>query len=321
MPERRTGSYLLPSASSPQISDWIASRWRFRWPGSDGERVVADAAWRLETAVREWSLDELVPMSESYWGVVFGAKSHGREVVLKVNPRTPDGGSPHSPEAKALEQWAMTSGIAPEILNSRDGGATFLMQRCLPGTTLMDAERDPIRIVEILGRVCRTAHLLASSDRGTFTHLADSEEAARWSAALRGTREATALCKLLMPRSDDVLLHLDLHCANVLWAGDRWQIVDPIPHVGDPNADIYALIFNPALLHGMPSDKRSAGLFVHRHLVSYVRNAGLDLDRATAWLRVRSLYRLWRAEREQDVADMGWTSKLARLVELLPDDT
>jgi Aminoglycoside/hydroxyurea antibiotic resistance kinase len=317
-PARRTGDYLIPRSYAPEISSRIASRWRFQWPGPDGEKVVMDATRRLAAAVREWSLAGLTPMSESYWGATFAARSHGREVVLKVNPRAPDGRSPHSPEVKALRLWS-TGGVAPEILDSRDGGATYMMRRCLPGTMLMDAERDPLRIVEILGGTCRDAHRLDSFESGTFTDLAGSDEAAKWSAALRGTREATTLHELLAPRSDDVLLHLDLHCANVLWAGDRWQIIDPIPHLGDPNADIYALIFNPSFLHGMPENKRAATAFVHRHLLAYARSAGLDLDRAVAWLRVRSVYRLWRAEREQDAADMTWTSKLGRMVELLPD--
>lgn len=314
------------SESGYQISERVAQHWLFAF-GDDGQAVVADGSLRLNAAVARWGLADLSPMSESYWGSVFSAFGpDGCPVVLKVNPRTPGQKenwiSDHESEPQALGFWTEREQLAPRVYQTAHAGSTYLMEHCLPGTTLREANLSSLETVQVLGVLAQRLH--GCYEDGDSLGLAaqrlrDFHKVRKWETALAGTREAGTLQSLLATSDYDALLHTDLHGDNVVLGDGRWKAIDPIPVIGDRHAEIYALIFHPAFLQAVPSGQTAARNYVEAHLSTYCEAAGLDFDRAAAWLRCRLLYRIWRAERENDPEDETWTRYLPRIVELLPE--
>ncbi len=88
-------------------------------------------------------------------------------------------------------------------------------------------------------------------------------------------------------RSDGVLVHGDLHFANVLATDpDRaqWAAIDPKPLSGDPHWEPAPLLWNR--WDDLAGDVRGG---VRRRFHAVVDAAGLDEDRAVAWTVVRQV--------------------------------
>jgi len=294
--------------------------------GIHGPAVADDASARLTDAVARWGLTDLDSLGESYWGAAFTARAGETDVVLKINPRTPTpaGGwvSEHAAEPQALAFWRARCDLAPAIRGWAHMDSAYLMERCQPGTPLRDTGMDALEVTWTLGRLCGTLH--RSCQKGDWVRVAAprlnrSQEAQRWRDALAGTPEGALLDSLLTASGPATLLHLDLHGTNVLAHHDQWRVIDPLPAIGDPHADIYALIFHPAFLSGIPHRPQAARLYVGTHLAAYCEAAGLGVERAAAWLRCRAAYRIWRADRENDQQDASWTDLLPRMVAALPE--
>jgi streptomycin 6-kinase len=93
--------------------------------------------------------------------------------------------------------------------------------------------------------------------------------------------------------TDGRLLHTDLHYANVL-AGDRepWLVIDPKPLSGDPHYEVAPLLWNR--WDELAGDVRGG---VRRRFHATIDAAGLDEDRARAWVVLRMMCNaLWRLQ-------------------------
>jgi streptomycin 6-kinase len=316
----------MNGADSYRISERVAEHWRFGF-GENGEAVVADGQRRLDDAVQLWGLTDLVPLGESYWGSAFSCSAGDRTpVVLKINPRTPTVGggweNDHACEPLAVQFWAARGNLAPEVYGRAHSNSTYLMEHCQPGTTLRTSRLSALEVTITLGKLARHMHALYrpdDRDQLDAPHISRSPEASKWRLSVAGTREASALEALMAANDEDTLLHLDLHADNVIEGLRGWQVIDPIPVIGDRHAEVYALMFHPAFLESIPSGQIAARRHVETHLAAYCDFADLDFDRAATWLRIRLMYRIWRAERENDEEDQSWVCALPRVVELLPE--
>ncbi len=284
--------------------------WPIWWP-SLADQLEADAATRLAAAIEAWGLHELARLPGGEVALVFAASCSQGEAVLKLSPRVVD--SARS-EADALELWAR-SGTAPQVLGVRDGGLTILMRRISPGQNLRDTGADADEIVATLGSLCPRVHVEAAP--GAFAHLRDGAEAAAWRRALADSREHDELERLMVADPRDRLLHIDLHWLNVLRGPDHWVVIDPKPYVGDPHADVFGFFDGPPL-SSIPRQRAAAREHVRRLTDRYARAAGLDRDRAEAWIRVRALAILGQAAGDGEPVASGtdsWSLALSRLAD------
>jgi streptomycin 6-kinase len=273
----------------PYVTEHLRRNWASYWPGADVDAMAADVEARVREAGAAWGLDGARPLPGGEVGVVLA----GDDAVLKVSPRGHEEEDQLAAQADALEFWGST-GAVPKVLGRRDGGCTVLMERMVPGVTL---DADGLAFEErlrTLGALARRLHAAGPAPR-RFVPLA--LYARRWDVGA-----------LADARDDDVLIHADLHGGNVLRHGDAWRVIDPHAVRGDRHADIWALL--DPLVPELPAN---AGTTAWRWLRIYTGAAGLDPQRAAAWVVARA-----RGE-APDVGrdDPAWARRLLRMAAAL----
>lgn len=212
--------------------------------------------------------------------VVLSARSSGRDVVVKLNPRVPGHTDELDGEAAGLAFWA-PSGAVVAPLDSRDDGATMLLARIRPGVALRDAGMGESAILQELGSLAARLHSAGRPAGGEFLQLGESSLGRDLAAALEGQPEGFELGDLSAPTRDDVLIHADLHSLNALQADGAFKAIDPKPHLGDRHADIFELVLDPFL--ELPEGHRDARALATERLSRYAKAADLDVDRARVW--------------------------------------
>ena len=80
-------------------------------------------------------------------------------------------------------------------------------------------------------------------------------------------------------RTHDILLHGDLHHDNILSSGDNWKVIDPHGYIGDPVAEVGAMIRNPydCLPDVLPKELLSRRLSILNDELPF------DKERINAW--------------------------------------
>jgi streptomycin 6-kinase len=228
----------------------------------------------------EWlgSLSRLAAECAEEWHLVLEAPVDNRnslvvpagDVVLKLNaPSHVD--AEH--EADALAQWNGRSAV--RLLARDDGRRALLIERCVPGTRLWDANVDEAAVVaELLPRL-----QIEVNEASPFPLLAD--EADRWAEDVprryaaagepfeRALLEAALDVYRTVDRSARMLVNQDLHGGNVLSAQrEPWLVIDPKPLVGERELESSALLRN--------ADSVSRWLDALAEL-------GFDRERARGW--------------------------------------
>jgi streptomycin 6-kinase len=273
----------------PFVTEHLRRNWAGFWPGADVDAMAADVETRVREAATAWGLAGATPLPGGEVAVVLA----GADAVLKVSPRDHEEEDQLAAQADALEFWGST-GAVPKVLGRRDGGSTVLLERMRPGVALDDGDVPFVDRLRTLGALARRLHAAGPAPR-RFVSLA--WYARRWDVGA-----------LAAAHDDDVLLHADLHGANVLRHGGDWRVIDPHAVRGDRHADIWALL--DPLVPELPAD---AGATAWRWLRIYAEAADLDPQRAAAWVVARG-----RGE-AADVApdDPAWARRLLRMAAAL----
>jgi streptomycin 6-kinase len=113
------------------------------------------------------------------------------------------------------------------------------------------------------------------------------------------------------PDCDRVLVHGDLHYANVL-AGVRepWLVIDPHPLAGDPAYEVAPLLWNRWDEAVASRDLRGALL---ERLYTVVDVTGMDEDRVRDWVTVREMVNVLWASGEAE-PDREWITRCTTIV-------
>ncbi len=256
------------------------------WRLGDVDALAADVLTRCEAARRAWGLEGLEPMGGGQVALVLAVRAaSGADAVLKLSPRSVD--EPASLEGAALALWAQHD-AAPGVIAARDHGTTLLLERVRPGDPLGESGASADEVVATIGALCRRIHVRADGlGEAGFPTLAEHAARDGWLRSLTGTREQGELAALLVPRTGDRLLHVDLHALNVLRGPGGWLAIDPKPCIGDPCAEIYGFL-DGAPLDELPGDRAPARAWLRARLAQYGRASGEDPDRLAAWLRIRA---------------------------------
>lgn len=275
--------------------DW--GDWLDRLPG-----LAAELA-------EEWQLSLDGDSMHGYCSLVLPVRtSSGRPAVLKLS--FPDVESAH--EALALQKWGGRGAV--ELLRADPHRSALLLER-LQVTDLND--HWDIEACELIASLYPQLHLPAPPQLRRLSELAGA-----WAGRLAGD-EARALPRRFVqraaglaaefavdPATDGRLIHTDLHYANVL-AGYReeWLVIDPKPLNGDPHYEVAPLLWNRT--EELRGDFHGG---VRRRLEAVVDAAGLDEDRARAWVLVRMLVNALDPQ-----PDPGWISLCMAVAKAVAD--
>ncbi|MFV8175159.1 aminoglycoside phosphotransferase family protein [Mycolicibacterium peregrinum] len=251
----------------------------------------------IRAQLDEWDLHTDGPAFHGYCSIVLPVRtSEGAPAVLKI--AFPDDESEH--EHLALRRWAGAGAV--RLLRADPHRRVILLEQ-LQQRNLN--ELWDIEACEIVAGLYSQIHVPALPQ---LRSLAECTE--RWTADLtrlprnapvprRLVEQAIALGKELAadPATTGTLIHGDLHYENVL-AADRapWLVIDPKPMNGDPHYEIAPMLWNRwDELAGYVRDG------VRRRLSTLVDAAGLDADRARAWVIVRMLHNaMWELTETAD---------------------
>jgi streptomycin 6-kinase len=236
-------------------------------------RMRAELAGIVEECAERWSLRLGDPFPDGNISSTYAATTEdGRDVVLKV--QVPHHESDY--EAEALRVWDGDGAV--RLLDDDPERHALLLERCVPGTMLAEAGQDAALDV-LIGLLPR----LWKPVGAPFRSLA--EEAAWWVDYLprtwRGDRDLLdaglqALRELAPTQGEQVLLHQDLHCHNVLAAGrEPWLVIDPKPLAGEREFAVAPIVRSFEL----GDTKRDV---LHR-FDRLTAELGLDRERARGW--------------------------------------
>lgn len=117
------------------------------------------------------------------------------------------------------------------------------------------------------------------------------------------------------PAATGTLIHGDLHYENVL-AADRepWLVIDPKPLNGDPHYEVAPMLWNRwDELAGYVREG------VRRRLSALVDAAGLEADRARAWVIVRMLHNAMWELTEAAEPDVDWLTTCVAIAKAVQD--
>lgn len=255
------------AARGPEWADWL-------------DRLPALARDLLD----DWSL---TPDGEATHGrtalVAPVRTTAGRPAVLKV-------GWPHVEselEALALQHWH-GRGAVP-LLKADPRRWALLLERLDPEDL---SDLGDVQACEVVAGLYGRLHVPAPPQLRLL-----SDVAGRWAEQLRGVRRggpipprmlehAASLARDLAAdeATDGRLLHTDLHYGNVLARGEEWLAIDPKPLSGDPHAELAPMLWNR--FDELAGRVREG---VRDRFFALVDTAGLDEDRARAWVIVRMM--------------------------------
>ena len=236
------GAFVIPANLAATVVAWEGDNgreWLERLPGIVGDLV---AAWNLQLG------PPFEPGGNISWVAPARRRSDGLEAVLKVQHPHPES----DPEAAGLRAWA--GGGAVRLLDHDPDRCGLLLERCRPGTALVDegGTREAVRAGAGLG-----ARLHSTAPPEGLPTLADVLDL--WADELEPRLEDAplgdaGLGRLVVetmrtrPRSctAPVLLHGDLNPTNILSAErEPWLAIDPKPVLGDAAYDGPRLVLQP----------------------------------------------------------------------------
>ena len=274
--------------STPVLPDGVPRGLRDQaWLGEQWQRWLNDLPRLAAEVVADWQLRPDGPPLHGFCSLVVPVRTTaGRPAALKLGLPDDDTAQEHL----ALRHWAGRGAV--ELLRADPGRRALLLER-LHTEDLHEVE--VLAACEIVADLYRRLHLPAPASLVTLP-----ARVGGWLDALAALPRDAPLPRRFVEQalghgrdlvadeaSSGVLVHGDLHYGNVL-AADRepWLAIDPQPLSGDPHYEVAPLLWNRWDEAVASGDIRTA---VRRRFHTVVDAAGLEEDRARAWVVVREV--------------------------------
>jgi streptomycin 6-kinase len=246
----------------------------------------------------KWNLRDLVPVEDLSYNYVMSGWRDDVPVILKIGIDLP---------AIQQEYFAILAfnghGII-QLLESDLNQGAILITRAVPGKTLISL--FPSADDKALGIACGLAkklHRAIIPANHKFPLLSEwlSIIDQNWELPTEKLQLARNLKNGLINNSEtNVLLHGDLHYANILSDGDDWVVIDPKGVIGDPLYDVTGCLLREPFKQMMGLPDVEARL---QHRMMFVADyLKTDLKQIWAWTYIQSVMSIcWSLEDRQDV--------------------
>ncbi|MBM3632959.1 MAG: streptomycin resistance protein [Alphaproteobacteria bacterium] len=270
--------------------------------GEDGDAWLKNLPHYIKQLSSLWDFHLISPMENLSYNFVGTVRMNAtsQTAILKMAPK---GGS-LIPEMRWLN--CLKKGI-PELYKFDEDLNAFLRENLEPGYSLKTLVKagDDDGATKI---ICETIRNIQSQPcaKDTFRHLSKLPIVL---STLDGKFDPKLLSKakelfsdLCADRSHDVLLHGDLHHDNILSCRGGWKTIDPHGYIGDPAAEVGAMIRNA--FDCFPSN-HSVSKIVSRRLSILADELPFDPQKIKAWaFCITVLSGAWSAEDHGDVPDI-----------------
>ncbi|MCB0711916.1 MAG: phosphotransferase [Ignavibacteriae bacterium] len=271
--------------------------------GDRGRAWLRDLPEVLSEAERKWNLHLLDPFpSLSINAVLPALREDGTAVVLKA-------GVPNREielEVESLQFFAGEGSV--HLLDADLPNGLILLDRIFPGTSALQCDDD--QAVEAFVEVSKRPRHRLPHDHNFPTLQNWFEGFATYRQRFNRvggplppqifSRAEDIATELLASTEEEVLLHGDLHHANLLLSTEQsWVAIDPKGVVGDPLFEVVPFLRNP-----MPRLLKLETKNVLQHRLAIINeHLGYDIERMIRWGIAESiLSAIWDID---DVAE-GW---------------
>lgn len=269
----------------------------------------------LQAQLGDWELTPDGDPMHGFCSIVVPVHTRdGGPAVLKI--ALPDDESEH--EHLALRRWGGDGAV--RLLRAEPHRRALLLERLQ--TRDLNGLWD-IEACEIVASLYRRIHVPALPQLRPLSGFVE-----RWTADLaalprnapvphRLVEQAVTLGTELAadPASSGTLIHSDLHYENVLAAErEPWLVIDPKPLNGDRHYEVAPMLWNRwDELAGYVRDG------VRRRFYTLVDAAELDLDRARAWVIVRTMHNAMWELTEAGEPDADWLTTCVTIAKAVQD--
>lgn len=245
-----------------------------------GHEWLANLPRQMNKLSAEWEFELTKVMPELSYSFVALVNYQNKPAIIKIAPKE---------QSLASERLCLVSfqKDTPAIFHFDENENAILMEYIYPGQSLKNlviAGHDD-QATKIICNIIRELRFQNMPKQHSFKHLADLAPDLN---ILIDHFDHNLLDKaihlfqeLTQDRSKDILLHGDLHHDNILSSdNNNWKIIDPHGYVGEPTAEVGAMIRNP--YNAFPSDKPlekvlARRLFILRDELPY------DFEHIKAW--------------------------------------
>jgi len=287
----------------PVLARNVVAAW-----GADGQRFLDLLPELLASVTRDWALTVVAPYPMTFHWVCEVRTADGAEAVLKLGP---PGVVDVAHQVTAMRHF---DGVGAVRLLAHDAGrGAMLLEKASPGlpaSALLQVRDADIPIKDVIATaaiitVMRRLHRplpdagpavpeLCARDRRSFMEHLDQYPGDAPFPRRLVTRALGLLEELCASATERVVLHGDLHHDNVLRAKrEPWLAIDPHGVIGDPGAEVGAMLYNP------DPHRRAPALvaLVPARVEQLADGLGLSVERVVAWGFVQAvLSEVWTAE-------------------------
>ncbi len=227
----------------------------------------------------KWGFEFTQTMPELSYSFVALVKCQNKPAIIKIAPPQ---------QSLARESLCLSSfhKDSPIIFHFDEKSNAILMEYIYPGEplkNLVKAGQDE-QATKIICGIIRELRFQDIPQQHSFKHLS---ELANDLSILKGHFDEKLLNKaiylfqeLTVDRSEDIMLHGDLHHDNILSSDHGWKIIDPHGYIGEPTAEVGAMIRNP--YNCFPTDKPLRKI-LERRLSILKAELPYDIERIKAW--------------------------------------
>ena len=244
-----------------------------------GNQWLLDLPNQLKKLAEDWHFEFDSVMPELSYSFVARVNFHDKKAIIKIAP-------PEQSLAKETLCLSCFQKDSPEIFHFDENVNAVLMEYIYPGKSLKNLVRNgqDDRATQIISKVIRELRFQTLPTKHSFKHMS---ELAKDLDILHGHFDKNFLDKAIrlfnemtIDRSNDIVLHGDLHHDNILSSNDDWKIIDPHGYIGDPAAEVGAMIRNP---YDCFPDYKPLEKILTRRLSILNDELPYDFDRIKAW--------------------------------------
>lgn len=251
--------------------------------GADGKKWLDSLPLLLKKYEELWGITCDDPFLLSYNYVAPAKMQDNADVVIKINLPTQE----PNYEAKSLQLFAGNGAI--RLLKENTADNVMLLEKAVPGERLSDKTSE--EQVSIFAEVVGQLHNQRSGDISIFPTLD------LWAKDFASYREKFSLSSGPIPQKlfekteaiftqypkenrQMILLHGDLHAANILSSERGWLAIDPKGIIGEKEFEVGVFLRNP---YGEFPHETNYKKFITNRIAQCAELTGFDKKRITDW--------------------------------------